>query len=504
MFGLYLPNTPGNVWNTGINRSGKALDGLVQDATTATRLKEYKTSNIEGTLAVHADGSKYSGNFTTSFNKTSLNGGLSINLQDKDGSKQALTAKVMSQLPKDSLYPDLYFQVSGLKSLGLDDIMPGISAYDGQWISVSSDYLKSLGDDYLASGNNDTSQITSGDIAELARATSGVTKEYLFSTDKDKGVFVKKSFVGKEKQDGMSTYHYKVGINLSHAKAYCTALTQAVLSTGAYSKLSGETKQQMHDKKKTAAKDCATSTTNALKGNDTFDLWIDGHYKLIYKIRAYATDDKESYTDIGQVYKGGDKLSLFVTYHDAPSQSNTKLTLDTDLKTNATNLKLTSASIDSSFPYDLTLTLTANISSKPVTITKPASSVPIQTVLGKLGFGDPSVAPPSGSISAKAEDTKRQTDILGLQAVLEAYYASSTGQYPTLEQLNSSSWRSANLEGTDPSMFTPPHGTSDQLLGTATATQYGYSPSLCRATSCKSYSLSAVLSDGTLYTKQSL
>jgi hypothetical protein len=502
VFGLYLPNTPSHVWNTGVNRSGEALDSLVQNATTAKQLEAYKTSHIDGTLDFHAGSSKYSGSFTTSFDKTSLDGGLTINLQDKDSAKQAIVAKVLSQLPKDSLYPDLYFQISGLKSLGVDEFVPGISTYDGQWISVSSGYLKSLGDGFLASGDNTTSQVTSGDIAELARAASGVTRDYLFSTSKDKGVFIEKSFEGKEKLDGMSTYHYKVGINIDHAKAYCTALTQAALSTDAYPKLSGETKQQISDEKKAAAKDCASTAKDDLKSDSTYDLWIDGHYKLIYKIRAYDTGSKENYTDVGQVYKGGDKLSLFVTYHDASSQSNTKLVLDTDLTTNATKLKLTSASIDSSFPYNLTMTLTAGVSSKPVTITKPASSVPLQDVLNALGLGGFMAAPPAGSIGTKAEDTERQTDIRSLQAALEAYYA-STGQYPTLEQLNSSSWRSANLKGIDASLFTTPDGTSNQLLGSATAGQYGYNPLLCNTTGCKGYSLSAMLSDGTLYTKSS-
>ena len=37
-FGLYyLPNTPSSVWKTGLERSGKAVDGLVQSATSPSK-----------------------------------------------------------------------------------------------------------------------------------------------------------------------------------------------------------------------------------------------------------------------------------------------------------------------------------------------------------------------------------------------------------------------------------------------------------------------------------
>src|SRR5580698_7400255 len=62
-------------------------------------------------------------------------------------------------------------------------------------------------------------------------------------------------------------------------------------------------------------------------------------------------------------------------------------------------------------------------------------------------------------IQQKARDSKRQTDIDALDSHLEAFYANN-GYYPTITDLQSSTWVSANMKGFDPTALTDPKGTS--------------------------------------------
>ncbi|HSX30543.1 MAG TPA: hypothetical protein VLE99_01370 [Candidatus Saccharimonadales bacterium] len=503
VFAWYLPNTPSHVWNTGINRSGKALNSLVQSATTADKLETYKTSAITGTLDAELAGASYKGSFNTTFDKTSLNGGLDVTLKGDSGSK-TLSAKVLSQIPAGSVYPNIYFQLSGFKDLGLDEFVPGISSYDGKWIEVSGDYLQSINDLYLSGGSHTSTQLSAQDIAGLARATMGVTQQYVFSTTPDKAVFVRQSYVGKETVDGVLAYHYKVGVNTPHLRAYCSALADAFFATDAYKHLSGDTASEIASARDSAKHNCQTD--DSLKSTNTFDMWIDGHYKLIHKIRVSDKADPGSYTELGQTYQGGDKLSLFVNGHDASGKVDTKMTADVDLKTNSTKATFSVKSTDSGDPYSVTATLNAAVSNKPVEITVPTGAIPIQQVLNTFGLGGSvdSSTTLLGGEQAKAKDSEREADINSLDAHIEAYFASN-GFYPTLAQMNDASWLATNMKGLDPEALKDPDGTKSQLGSTPTATQYAYVPAGCSgADGCQSFTVSALLSDGTTYEKSSL
>jgi hypothetical protein len=421
----------------------------------------------------------------------------------------------MSKVPEGSIYPDIYFQLSGIKSLGLGDLAPGIGDYDGTWISVSSSYLQSLGSDYgVKGGDNTKQQLTAVDIAELAKAGSSVTQQYRFSTDPDKAVFIKKSFVGKEAMDGLKTYHYKVGVNTEHATAYCVALENAILSTNAAQKLAGGD-TQIANAKKTVSQDCANNVKDSFKSGDTYDMWIDGKYKLIHKFRIYDKSDTKSYTDIGQTYVGGDKLSFFANYHGDTDKLDGSFKLDTDVKASKTTATFTVKSTDTDMPYDVTIKLNAEASTKAVPFTKPATSVPIEDILKKLGVDAPApsavTAPtpttptaPAANTSAQsaALDSQRKIDINELDTHLEAFDAQE-GRYPTFAEINDSKWRAANMHGLDASAYHPPNSTTTTFAAKASTTQYGYVASDCGGSDgCQGFTLSALLSTGQVYQKQ--
>ncbi len=117
-------------------------------------------------------------------------------------------------------------------------------------------------------------------------------------------------------------------------------------------------------------------------------------------------------------------------------------------------------------------------------------------------------------VNQKAMDNERETDIRALHGQLEAYYV-NYGNYPLLSEINSSSWRTTNLKGLDPTALQDPNGTSQQLASSPSAGAYSYQVydingiTVCTvATKCQKYTLTATIDgqmNGTnVYTKTSL
>jgi general secretion pathway protein G len=110
-------------------------------------------------------------------------------------------------------------------------------------------------------------------------------------------------------------------------------------------------------------------------------------------------------------------------------------------------------------------------------------------------------------IQQKARNTKRNTDINAIQGQVEAYFAQN-GKYPTLANVNDSTWRSTNMKGLDPNALKDPNGSTQALVATTTANSYVYAvlPSDCNnaGTDCTGYTLTATLEGGGTYSKSAL
>lgn len=383
VFGLYLPNTEANVWNTGLNRTGKAMNELVVSATEKEQLQSYKSSEIGGNIEAKFGGGSYSGDFTAKFDDKTTDGGINIAIDSEESEEIKLGANILSEISGDNTYPDIFFQLNGIKDLGLDMMLPGISEYDGKWISADAKYIESLTSEYTETEDTKEPEVTAEEIAELARAVSLTTQDYVFTTNPDKAVFKKKEFVGKEQVDNIDAYHYKVTVNTNNAKAYCGALVDTVQATKVYKKFVTDETEVKKDKE-SAIKECNKTVDDSIKSTDTFDLWIDKKYKLIHKFRVYSKDNKQAYTDIGQTYKGGDELSLFVKYVDDKSKTTGTFTLDTNIKTNATKALIDVAGGDGDNAYSVKVTMQAKSLSGDVKIEKPTNTISLEEVIKKF------------------------------------------------------------------------------------------------------------------------
>lgn len=113
-------------------------------------------------------------------------------------------------------------------------------------------------------------------------------------------------------------------------------------------------------------------------------------------------------------------------------------------------------------------------------------------------------------IQAKARDTERKTDVNSVHSQLESYFAQN-GKYPTLANVNDSTFRTTNLKGLDNEALRDPKGAAGAftLAAATSSSAYGYvvTPSGCdngAGGDCTGYTLTATLEGGGTYPKTSL
>ncbi len=115
-------------------------------------------------------------------------------------------------------------------------------------------------------------------------------------------------------------------------------------------------------------------------------------------------------------------------------------------------------------------------------------------------------------IQQKARNTERTTDVKAMHGQVEAYFAQN-GKYPTLANMNDSTWRSTNMKGLDQEALRDPTSSpaSYTLLGAAAANGYAYAVTASDNTACDNtakdcakYTLTATLEGGGTFAKTSL
>lgn len=383
LFLIFLPNRPDAVFSNGLDRSGKAIESLVEKATATDNIKKMEKSEMTGSFELEAGGQKFNGDLNFKYDPEVVNGTVSFKAPDSIDVKAEFMAKVL----ENSTYPDMFFKIEGIEEV-VGSMLPQIAKYDNKWISVDSAYLEDVSSSltYVAGSLASTKdEPTAEETAALVKKVSDTTNEYVFTSDSSKNVLEKREFIGKETtEQGVKAYRYKVAINKEHAAAYCKALLSVVYDDAAFKKITGDSVTE--DVKKDAVDSC-DGIKDDKDFDKTFDMWMDAKYKIIHKVR-FAEDNNQSYVDVGQIYKGGDKLQLFAVYKDEEHKADGKLTVDVDTKQLTTE-----ANLLVEYKGDSAFKLTGKIGVKPydgdIKFEDPGNATPIETILNEFGF-DPS------------------------------------------------------------------------------------------------------------------
>lgn len=392
VFAYYIPTRPENVWGSGLANSGRALTSLNDKLTSSdnlNKLSKYELSgtfdatepadastgtdaiSVKGTLSMKADGTHSNSAVTGSVTSGSKTMNLSLN---------SITNPVAN-----SPYPDVYLQVSGIKDLGLDDLFPGVSTYDGKWISIPSTYLQQTLKDQGTTSTDKS--VTKEDVAEFSTAVTKVISNDVFTSNANKSILVRKDFIGHEKKNDRDSYHYTATVSAAHAATFCKDLSTAISTTSLYKKLN-TTGTVDSD-----TKDCTDYFAKSFPESKTIDVWMDSGYRVLSAIRFNPNTSGTDTTEIGQTFVDITKPSFYVSGTSADSGTG-KVTMTVDQSSLDTTLDVDITSKDAS-------KLTAHAEVKPYDgsfqSTPPTATVPIQDVLNTLGVGDTSTFDDSSS-----------------------------------------------------------------------------------------------------------
>lgn len=492
VFGYYLPNQPSQVWSTGMGKTGESLKAIVGKTLGVQQIENFKRSEISGRFSMEGQGSNIEVELKNNYDQSKNVGQLSLDVSG-DNSDESQNANVQallefrSELSEGKWFPTTYLKLSRVDSALVDSISPDLVQYVDKWVYLDQTIAEKYGG--KAEESKPSEQPNAKDVSDFSAAVTSVTSEYLFTDSSDKSVLDMKEFIGSEKLDDTDTYRYIATINKQKAEKYCQAVSQSIVQTELYRKISGNSDEKSAQE---AAQDIADACKKAvqedIEDDNTIDIWIDKNQKVIRKIRTYYTDDKKSYTDFSQTYSGGDEIELSVVTVGRSGEVDNDSTLklkfnmknyDTDLTMSSKTSYESSGSNDGDVKYDLSLSVKA--SDKPVQLQIPEDAVSLDNFFS--------------NITNNATDADNMSNINRVANRLEAHYA-QYGSHPTLADINSSKWRSDNE-------FVVPEGIS--FADSISDGVYSYTalPEGCGSTTCQSFTLSTRDSSGELYRKTS-
>jgi hypothetical protein len=379
VFAFYLPNTPSSVYSSSLQNTGKAIDSLVDYGNTVAA-KNYKSYDVTGSLKVKSSGANVDGTLTGSFDET----GNATMAATVDVLGQDVNVNVRSIKASGNSSPDLYLQVSGIKST-LDGL--GASSFDsldGQWIGIDHNLIDTYAQGYsqnLQTLGTSTQAPTTAQVTDAIKKVQVVNKQYLFTTDSSKAVLTQQKYIGKETKNGRSVYHYKDGYNKDHLVDYLGAVKTALDSSSLNSWSKAESKQDLSQQ---LGLQNTIDSAKKLDGKYTFDLYADAKTKLVQSVQfADPTSPGTTFT-VSQNYTGGDEYPFDLSINDkSDGQATTgDLKVILNKKTNKATLGITAAEADTSLSFDATLTP----SDKTVTVTAPVGAQPIFNILEQLGL----------------------------------------------------------------------------------------------------------------------
>lgn len=364
-FGYVVPNKPENVWSTALENMGTAYDEM---ATYLVNSDLSKGMNTDGTFEYTYEDATLKGDYVVKGYESEFTSTINLSQGEFSGKFE-----IMSVKPDDRTLPNLYLRVAELKNF---DTIAGEDAqlydqYIGNWYVFDTEMY----DEQLVS-EEAPETYSKEDYKELADAIGVVMKEYVFTSDTEKAIIVMDSVVGGEELYEQDTYHYVASVNKSNVDRFEEALKTKIRET----KIG---KALVDDESLSSYTD---DLTEDITGEDTFDVWINRKTKLMQTIRTFEGSDKQNYTDLGQLYDGGDLVPLFInqTYKSGDTQNESAIKLTLDRKNNKVAILGSTKEIGSNEGFDITANIAA--SAEPLNLVAPEGAVSIFSLLFGGGY----------------------------------------------------------------------------------------------------------------------
>lgn len=376
-FAYYLPNKPENVWGNALTNTSKGYQKLIDYAAADKLSKQYEVADLDGTFAYNSGDFQTDGTIQakTDGQNTTFSGDMGIGI-----GRVNIDGVVKDAANSDS--PDLYVKVEGIKGLGALAGMPQLDTLDNQWITLDHTFFDSFVADEEGSG---ASMPSKADVVEAAEAVGSVNDKYLFTTDKADAVLDMSEYVGAEKLDGKDMKHFKVKANKANLKRYLEELGKELDKT----KLN-DWVEEIFDKplSKQLKLEEAVKAADRLKGDETFDAWVNTKTQLLYKVRfTDAKDSKDTYIDLILDYDGGNTLPFSIVMHTKDQGATLDMSVNMD-----TNVVMLAADMEDDSNDSNKVTGSFDFTIKPgsgeVEAEAPEGAVSLMEALSLIGLQD--------------------------------------------------------------------------------------------------------------------
>ena len=370
---VYVPNNPTLLWSVSLKRTGKGIDGLLKGSGTSSQ----QATKVNGTYEFDAALIAGDGSFQIEADDTNASVRFDLGMAGIRANADVLVLKVQN-----SEKFDLYAKVSGLQGIGslIDngdkELATRIEQLNDQWISIDHSYLDQLD---TKTGNKAT-DFSSKDVNEIIRKMQPLDDTYVFSADNQTRVFTVRQNVGKEKHNGLKTYHYKVSVDKDHLRNYLKDTKQALAATRLPTLSSDTNYNETMDK--------LIKSVDRLKGTETADVWVNQRTRLIQSIRIIDPQKTSDYIEFGLNYNGGSELPFYVTFiatDDGNGRVDISSVYNTKTKVNKTHvtIKLEDAT-NKQNAFDFTSDMTVSPSKQKPNFKTPDNAKPLKDILAEF------------------------------------------------------------------------------------------------------------------------
>lgn len=398
VFALYLPAKPDNVYKKSMDRTSKALTQVISKTSSKEQLDKYKKNQLSGNMNIDFAPLKVAGNMNLKYDEKSLDFSLDAKLSQDGQTEKNYKTHILAEQDQKLGYPDIYFIFDGISDFGLENYIPGVDKLDNTWIKIDKNYIKKNVDSLKSRVTNggdvdvtkDAPQLTNEDIEQLANIGKDQINKYVLTNNPENAILINKKFIAKEKVDDIQTYHYVMGFNKDNLVKACIDTASRYLESGAYKKFANASEQSIKDEKDQAKKSCENSKKD-IKDDEEFDMWVDAKYKLIYKIREVDDKQKDTYIEIGQKYKGGDDLHLFINYVSKEDKMNGHMTLGINTATLVSKTEFMFQADDEKDKGKLQITLDGKPLDDDITLDKPTNPKDLEQVMKDLNLNSSSL-----------------------------------------------------------------------------------------------------------------
>jgi len=383
-FGYYM--NPNTIWSQSMGNMNGGYNKLTSYLNTSSKT-QYKGVSENGSFKLQAFGSSYSGSL-----KSQSEGAAATVSAKVDLGIANLDLEVRSVAAAGNSTPDLYLQLSGIKSLSSylgSGFGTELGSLDGQWIEINHNLLNDIKNNFVKQQETQTSspKLTWSEIYSFLQSAGNVDQKYLFSTNSSTAVTKVIKNIGLKTVNGHSTYEFKVGFVPAHAKAYVTAMCGALQQSDLGGYIKAETGDTVGNSSTCTQLESAAAS---LKSSDTVDIWADTSTRLIYQVQvADPSSPAANFIDIGLNYKGGSSYPFYVSGQekDGSTTIGYSVVATLDEANNSVNLVI-GANGTGSDQIKFSSSFALAPSNANLSVQAPSNAMPITTVLNNLGLGN--------------------------------------------------------------------------------------------------------------------